>query len=115
MKIGDIIRKNGGMYAEAAIWCNENAAKIREIEADQAGRRFIIEKNEESDEEKKAATINALKFYLLKTDWIVVKISEKSLTKEEKGVDEDLKKYADILAERARARERINELEGDVK
>lgn len=112
MKIGDIVLEKD--YTEAAIFCNENNMLLDEIEQDETGRRFIVSQNEKSKDEEKKDEIDTLKSYLRDTDWIISKISEKSLKKDEKGSDEDLKKYSDILAERARARERINELEGDV-
>lgn len=112
MKIGDIIDINE--YTEAAAWCNSNGARLAELDQKDGARRFVIEKDEKSDAEKKKEQIDALKFYLRDTEWIVMKILEKKLSGDEKGAEEDLKKYADVLEQRQAARRRIEE-EKDVE
>ena len=112
-KIGDIIRAND--FTEAALWANANGARLEERDLDHAGRRFEIVKDEKTKDEKTKEEIDGIKEYLRATDYVVIKIAEKTLNKDEKGIDDDVKKYSDILAERSRARDRINELEGDVK
>ena len=66
---------------------------------------------EKPEELIKKEEIAALKAYLRETDWIVVKIAEKRLISDEKGVDEEMKKYAQTLNQRETSRARINELE----
>lgn len=109
MKYNDIIRDDEE-YPEAAIWSDQNGARIVEIEPDDDGRRFKIEKIEPSDDEIKALDIITLKNFLKSTDWIVIKLMEDQITG--KKVD-DLEKYRNELDERAAARARLNELEGN--
>lgn len=111
MKYNEIIRDGDG-YAEAAIWADENGARIDEIEPDDKGRRFKIVKIEPDTDEIKALEIITLKNFLNSTDWIVIKLIENQIT----GIKgDDLEKYRKELSDRAAARERINELEGDGK
>lgn len=105
--LGKIIR-DGEEYAEAAIWANENGARIVEIEPDDEGRRFKVEKIEPEDDEIKALEIITLHNFLRSTDWIVIKLAEDQITGR-KG--DDLDKYSHALEERAAARARLNELE----
>lgn len=129
MNIGDIVRIED--YAEAINWCNENKAKLEEIEpiieeieipensfVDDDGdyiiiaeshteqkevRQFkIIEIPQPSEENIKQARINELKAKLTDTDYVVIKIAEGEATQEE---------YAEVLAQRKVWRAEINELE----
>jgi len=54
---------------------------------------------------------NEAKIYLNQTDWVVVKISEISLTGTQEDVDALKVKYANILSERAAKRVVINNFE----
>lgn len=63
------------------------------------------------DEIRKKNEIDALKTFLNSTDWIVVEIMEKKLLSDEKGADDDLKKYAATFAQRATARKNLEALE----
>ena len=109
MKIGDVI--NTEQFTEASLWCNANGARLAELDQKDGARRFVIEKDEKSDDEKKKENIDAHKFYLSNTDWIIVKIAEKKLSGDDKGAEDYLKKYADTLAQRAAARRWIDEAE----
>jgi hypothetical protein len=85
---------------EVADFCNANRFVISELEAINGVRRFQITEASQSDEQ--AMEIFRLKQYLADTDYVVIKIAEGVSTVED---------YADIIAERQKARERINELE----
>lgn len=62
-------------------------------------QQLIAEHNSQKD---KDTEIMSLKQFLLQSDYVVIKIAEGEATKEE---------YADVLAQRKSARNRINELE----
>ena len=64
-------------------------------------QQLIAEHNSQKD---KDTEIMSLKQFLLQSDYVVIKIAEGEATKEE---------YADILAQRKSARNRINELENN--
>lgn len=73
----------------------------------------FIEKNYKDILEKSTNitvdTINAYKDYLISTDYVVIKISE--LMVQGVSSEELVVEYQDVLNDRARARELINELE----
>ena len=97
-KIGDILTKEN--YTAGAIWCNKNGAMIDqetwEIKAIPAP----------TAEELAAAEIAELKQKLSDSDYAIIKIAEGAATAEE---------YADIIAQRAIWRARINELEKEIE
>ena len=92
-------KEHSAEYTEVAQWCNENGYSI-----DDDGEYYKVVKDEPSQEDLRNAEIAELKAYLESTDYVVIKIAEGVATKEE---------YADVLAERVRARSRINQLGGD--
>jgi len=92
-------KEHSAEYTEVAQWCNENGYFI-----DDDGEYYKVVKDEPTPEELKAQEIAELKAYLESTDYVVIKIAEGAATKEE---------YAEVIAERERARQRINELGGD--
>lgn len=100
-KINDIITDEiGKIYAETAIWCNENGAVLEEIEPENGVRRFkVVPVPEETDEEKRKFRIAELQNYLAATDWYAVRFAET-------GVDVP----EDVKAERQAAREEISRL-----
>ncbi len=76
---------------------------INEIEPVNGKRMFeVVKIPEPSADIIKAQEIAKLKEYLASTDYVVIKIAEGVATKEE---------YADVIAERVRARERIRSFE----
>lgn len=87
-------------YSAVAEWCNENGKYT--IEDDGEYYR-VVAIPEPSAEELAEREINELKAYLAATDYVVIKIAEGSATAAD---------YEDVLNARARARTRINELEG---
>lgn len=100
-KINDIItnayRK---LYAETAIWCNENNAVLEEIEPENGVRRFkVVPVPAPTEEERNALRIAELQNYLDTTDWYAVRFAET-------GVEIP----AEIKAERQSAREEISRL-----
>ena len=90
-------KEHSAEYTQVAHWCNENGYSI-----DDDGEYYKVVKDEPSQEELRNAEIAELKAYLSATDYVVIKIAEGVATVEE---------YADVLEERAKARERINELD----
>lgn len=73
------------------------------------GGKIVIDKAEEEKQNKRfldRSEINDLKHKLLMTDYIIIKIAEGVATAEE---------YADTIAERAKWRERINEIQKEVE
>lgn len=92
-------QEHSAEYTEVAQWCNENGYSI-----DDDGEYYKVVKDEPNQEELRNAEIAELKAYLGSTDYVVIKIAEGVATAEE---------YAEVLAERARARARINQLGGD--
>lgn len=53
--------------------------------------------------------------YLADTDYVVIKISEAIVSRNQQLIDELKNKYADVLNERDEARKKINELEEEIK
>lgn len=101
MNIGDIVTIEN--YAETIKWCNDNNAKLEEIESKGEERQFkIVEIPEPTEEELKQARIDELKSKLQETDYVVIKIAEGEATQEE---------YAEVLAQRKAWRAEINDLE----
>lgn len=102
MKLNDIFSLE--QYDEAYAYIKENPQyTIRETEASDGERQFqIIEIPQPSQEKLNAQEVAQFKQYLSSTDYVVIKIAEGVATAEE---------YAEVLAERAKARERINELQ----
>ena len=102
MKLNDIFSLE--QYDEAYAYIKENPQyTIRENETSDGERQFqIIEIPQPSQEKLNAQEVAQLKQYLSSTDYVVIKIAEGVATAEE---------YAEVLAERAKARERINELQ----
>lgn len=100
-QINDIITDEiGSVYAETAIWCNENNAVLEEIEPENGKRRFQVKAvPEPTEEERNALRIAELQNYLAATDWYAVRFAETGV-----AVPEDLK------AERQAAREEISRL-----
>ena len=87
-----------GMYpVDAADWCNENGARIDDING-----VWTIVSAEPTPEERRITEINELKMFLSDTDYVVIKIAEGVATPED---------YADVIAQRQSARARIRELE----
>lgn len=100
-KINDIITsEDGKLYAETAIWCNENNAMLEEIEAKDGVRRFkVVPVPAPTEEEQNALRIAELQNYLNATDWYAVRFAEKGV-----AVPDAVK------AERQAAREEISRL-----
>lgn len=103
-KINDIITDEiGSVYAETAIWCNENNATLEEIEPEGNVRRFkVVPVPEPTEEELRKTRIAELQNRLSATDWYAVRFAET-------GVEVP----AEIKAERQAAREEISRLRGD--
>ena len=87
----------------------------QEVEAGYNGFYLKGYAPEMPDEIRKKNEIASLKTFLSSTDWIVVEIMEKKIMSNEKGADDDLKKYAATLAQRATARKNLEALEKDVE
>ena len=102
MKLNDIFSLE--QYDEAYAYIQENPNyTIRENETSDGERQFqIVEIPQPTQEKLNAMEVSRLKQYLMSTDYVVIKIAEGVATAEE---------YAEVLAERARTRERINELQ----
>ena len=100
-KINDIITDEiGSVYAETALWCNENGAMLEEIEQEGDVRRFkVVPVPEPTEEERNAFRIAELQNRLNETDWYAVRFAETGV-----AVPEDVK------AERQAAREEISRL-----
>lgn len=92
-------------YAETAAWCNANNAAIE----DMGDYYEVVAIPVPTEAELHIAEINVelseLQAYLEKTDYIAVKIAEGAATRED---------YAEELAKRQDARERINELQAEL-
>ena len=88
-------------YSAVAEWCNESGQYM--IEDDGEYYR-VVAIPEPTAAELAEQEINELKAYLAATDYVVIKIAEGSATAAD---------YEDVLNARARARTRINELEGE--
>lgn len=103
-KINDIITDvDGVVYAETAIWCNQNNAYLEEIEPEGNIRRFkVVSAPEPTEEERNAIRIAELQNRLDETDWYVVRFAETGFE-----VPDEIK------AERQSAREEISRLRGD--
>lgn len=104
MKLNDVFSIEE--YDEAYAYIKENPQyTIRENETSDGERQFqIVEIPQPSQEKLDAREVARLKQYLMSTDYVVIKIAEGVATAEE---------YAEVLAERVRARARINQLGGD--
>lgn len=89
-------KEHSAEYTQVAKWCRENRYSI-----DDDGEYYKVVKDEPSQEDLRNAEIAAHKAYLSATDYVVIKIAEGVATAEE---------YAEVLAERSKARERINQL-----
>lgn len=100
-KINDIITdENGKLYAETAIWCNENNAMLEEIEPENGKRRFQVKAiPEPTAEVLKNIRIAELQNYLAATDWYAVRFAETGVE-----IPDEIK------AERQAAREEISRL-----
>lgn len=100
-KINDIItNEDGNLYAETAIWCNENNAMLEEIEPENGVRRFkVVPVPEPTEEERKALRIVELQNFLDGTDWYAVRFAETGVE-----IPDEIK------AERQAAREEISRL-----
>ena len=86
------------VYAQAAEWCNANNAMI----VDKGEYYEVIAMLAPTQEELNVAEIERLKAELSATDYKCLKYVDGALTEEE---------YAEVRAQRAELRRRINELE----
>lgn len=77
-RIDDIITDEiSSVYAETAVWCNENKAVLQEIDPVGNHRRFkVVAIPEPTAEELKILRINELQNFLTKTDWYAVRFAE---------------------------------------
>lgn len=91
----------GADYAETAAWCNENGATI----VDQGEYYEVVPIPPPTAEDLINAELAELQAYLASTDYIAIKIAEGVATRED---------YAEKLAKRQEARERINELRNEL-
>lgn len=100
-QINDIITsEDGNLYAETAIWCNENNAVLEEIEPEGDVRRFkVVPVPEPTEDERNALRISELQNYLAATDWYAVRFAETGVE-----IPDEIK------AERKAAREEISRL-----
>ena len=100
-KLNDIITDEiGSVYAETAMWCNENNATLEEIEPEGNIRRFkVVPIPEPTEKERNTFRITELQNYLNETDWYAVRYAET-------GVEIP----NEIKAERQSAREEISKL-----
>ena len=80
-------------YSKVAEWCSEN----QQYHIEESGEYYVLAEKDVFPEDE----ILGLKIFLENTDYVVIKIAEGVATAED---------YADVLAERAKARQRINEL-----
>lgn len=103
-QIGDIITdEDSKLYADTAIWCNQNNAMLEEIEPEGNIRRFkVVPAPEPTEEERNAIRIAELQNRLNETDWYVVRFAETGVE-----IPDNIK------AERQSAREEISRLRGD--
>lgn len=101
-QLGEIFYLGDG-YTERAKFCIANGYMIKEIEADEKGRRFqICEFPKPTENELIAQEIIVLKRNLEDTDYQALKYAEGALSEEE---------YAEMKAQRQQWRAKINELE----
>ena len=101
MELNQIFYEN--KYNEACNFAFENNYTIKEIEADENGRRFqIVEIPQPTESELAQQEIQELKQKLFDTDYQAIKFAEGLITAEE---------YAQTKAQRQEWRDRINELE----
>ena len=101
MELNQIFYEN--KYNEACNFAFENNNTIKEIEADENGRRFqIVEIPQPTESELAQQEIQELKQKLFDTDYQAIKFAEGLITAEE---------YAQTKAQRQEWRDRINELE----
>nr|DAH98462.1 MAG TPA: hypothetical protein [Inoviridae sp.] len=100
-KINDIITDaDDSVYADTAIWCNENNAFLEEIEPEGEVRRFkVVPVPEPTESELRTARIAELQKYLNDTDWYAVRFAETGAE-----IPDDIKE------ERRAAREEISSL-----
>lgn len=103
-KINDIITdEDETIYAETAVWCNENKAVLQEIDPVENHRRFkVVSIPEPTAEELKILRINELQDFLNKTDWYAIRYAETGAE-----IPQETK------AARQAAREEISRLRGD--
>lgn len=103
-KISDIITsEDGKLYAETAIWCNENNAMLEEIEPEDGKRRFQVKAVPEPTEEgRNAIRIAELQNLLNETDWYAIRYAETGVV-----VPDEIK------VKRQSAREEISRLRND--
>ena len=103
-QIGDIITdEDDFLYADTAIWCNENNATLEEIGPEGNIRRFmVVPVPEPTEEERNAFRIAELQNRLNETDWYAVRFAETGVE-----IPDEIK------AERQAAREEISRLRGD--
>lgn len=119
IKNGAKIEKIGGkLYEVKAIY--ENGREVEEIKAIPAKaaydeyediKVYIPYTKEEIEERDKGTQIFAQKKYLSDTDYIVLKLSEAVAENDTETVEAIKAEYAEQLAKRKQAREKINELE----
>ena len=105
--------KNDELVAYYEFEVPDDAPKELVIEDYWRYRQFIPFSDEEVAENKRRSKVTELKQNLNDTDYVVVKMSESSVT----GVplsEEDSSRYADIIEQRRQWREEINKLESEV-
>ena len=100
-QINDIITDEDGiLYADTAVWCNNNNAMLEEIKAENGKRRFQVKAvPEPTEEERNAIRIAELQNYLTATDWYAVRFAETGVE-----IPDEIK------VERQAAREEISRL-----
>lgn len=92
-KINDIItNEDGKLYAETAVWCNENNATLEEIEPENGKRRFQVKVIPELTIEEKQNQIRFVRNqYLSDTDKFM--IVDFPISKEEKTNYKSYRQY----------------------
>ena len=92
-QIGDIItNEDGKLYADTAIWCNENHAVLEEIESENGRRRFQVKVIPEPTIEEKQNQIRLIRNqYLSDTDKFM--IADFPISKEEKANYKSYRQY----------------------
>lgn len=116
MKINDIFRENEYNQAWKFVKEHLNTLTIKEIEADENGRRFqIVKIPQPTKSEQAEQEIEELNQKLLDTDYIANKLAEAVskfiVTGDNTEVIELRTKYSKQLENRQLWRDRINELE----
>ena len=102
-QINDIITDEiGSVYAETAIWCNENNAFLEEIEPEGSVRRFQVKAIPEHVPTLKEQKVKRAQAYLLEVDPITAHIQ-----RERDEAEPDEEKIAALIAERAAKVEEI--------